>query len=855
MKDTRSILETAEKLYQKEKKKLGRGDKSCIEQFFAKYMTLEQLSWRLETEGEVLWRFAAGADKFTKTRWKNQIETIWKYKKTFPVLYHVKETYDKREVVMCLLITSGLSMAEADECLEACSTENPSYYVRPLYPLHYKEGFFRLLLRWNDKHEKKLTFRDCIELYEDYEKHLVACLADRWKNSEQEVNSLQKENRTQGITYYYQLAQKLGDSMIGWELPLSLERQDELQRMIVLQVHLERALEEKRDICSCDGITAANSRTRKRKQRGTIACLDLAERLSAESRIEEALRHFAEEGIRPMGEACWRAVSLIMREYGKSGRSGYENTPLFRERILSNRNKAVKQLKKVSLFEEDEKGGETILSFALDVELVKEKVRSQTGNTVLIAQVLQPEMRNGDTVFRKSSGSASQTALSLFLNEYLLWCKGKTGIREFGGIRHPLPFYRWNRREMIDFALACGVRTSTGLNPYMELLGWKGFRPVTIREEMVESALNLCEGTKNLPIPILLKLQSYVGYITARDVLRRMPDGFDATAADKGYRFWQRFQWYDIALTRAGAFGKTKVGEIQFGIIMMSAALIQFIQNENRNDEEKIRTEQELLRWLFEWETSADQTAQESPDRMGQITFSEYMENLNGFGTFYAEELADMILGEEKNYDSRKENGQKKQQEMIEGALIWTMGKAAQIDLRQYHSAGCLKTLYDQWFAVMGGINKVLGDNMGERLKNSCSSCMKMVEEYCIYWVFWGGTLNFSIGYYEKRFHLNHFAKDKRKTTRIEGSRWFKSIQELEEDLTVWHTISGNVRLIKNCYCRMSETEDIRAAYQKFLAKVNECKETLKEIIEYLTHGMTEAESLRYGYERILETL
>ena len=192
---------------------------------------------------------------------------------------------------------------------------------------------------------------------------------------------------------------------------------------------------------------------------------------------------------------------------------------------------------------------------------------------------------------------------------------------------------------------------------------------------------------------------------------------------------------------------------------------------------------------------------------------------------------------------------------MIEGALIWTMGKAAQIDLRQYHSAGCLKTLYDQWFAVMGGINKVLGDNMGERLKNSCSSCMKMVEEYCIYWVFWGGTLNFSIGYYEKRFHLNHFAKDKRKMTRIEGSRWFKSIQELEEDLTVWHTISGNVRLIKNCYCRMSETEDIRAAYQKFLAKVNECKETLKEIIEYLTHGMTEAESLRYGYERILETL
>lgn len=855
MENVNRVLKAAEKLYCTQKLKSSRLDKEKVKQELDSKILTEDLFMCLEQEGELLWRYAEEAVPFTKDEWMEQVEKIWKYKKTFPVLYHVKKVYDKREAAVCVLMTAKMNMGEADRYLEACSLENPSYDTRPLYQLHYKEGFFRLYFTWCDKHGAEASFRECIRLYEEYEKELYYFLLERLHAAELRESAMKEESITKDIAYYSELCKNLGASMKLWELPLSLERQDEMQRMIVLLSHFERALAEKRDIFSYEDVLAANCRTRKRNERGTKLCSSLIEHLSQKSRMEDAMHEFIKQGIAPMGEACWRAISFIMREYGKSGGSGYETTELFGKRIYSGRNKKVKCTKEFSLFVSDSNRVEEILSFALNTGTVKDLIRFETSNTTLISELWTPRGQRGENVFSELDSSASQTSLSLFLREYLLWCEGKTSCVEFGRTRRHLPFSRWNREKMIHFALACGTKTEIGMASYLELLGYGEFRPVSEREYVVETALQICQMSKKLPILSILEMQSYFPYFAAKDALIEMERCFNEKAAAKWYRFSERFRWYDIFLPGANEKDKFQITKVQFGLYMVLAETLKYGQCYGFTSEETSQMEQELLLWISGQNNGVCNKEQQDIEMMGQFTFSEYMQDIESFGDFYADELADIILGERQNKRNGLGDNGKQSLKRIENVLEWTLQNASIVPFVKYRNAAYLRRLFDQWFVVLGTVNRMVGKDMEEELAKKYSASMKFVEKQCIGWVFWGGTENFSLNYYEKNFHMNHFADDKPVNNQIVGSRWFKSIQKLESDLVMWNTLCENVQLIKKCYLCTAKTEETQRANQKFLDKVEECRNVIKDILEYLENGMTAAEGLQYRYQKILENL
>ena len=102
------VLETAEKLYCTQKEKsVSRGKEGFTRELLSE-LQMDELCMCLEREGKWLWRYAKDEVPFTKEQWAEQIGKIWKYKKTFPVLYHVRDVYDKREAAVCVLMTAKI---------------------------------------------------------------------------------------------------------------------------------------------------------------------------------------------------------------------------------------------------------------------------------------------------------------------------------------------------------------------------------------------------------------------------------------------------------------------------------------------------------------------------------------------------------------------------------------------------------------------------------------------------------------------------------------------------------------------------------------------------------------------------
>lgn len=74
------------------------------------------------------------------------------------------------------------NLAQEAEVITFLSAGNVSYDGRALYLLHFKEGFFKLVLTWNQQHADTISFEQAINAYEKYEITVLEKCRRKWQD-------------------------------------------------------------------------------------------------------------------------------------------------------------------------------------------------------------------------------------------------------------------------------------------------------------------------------------------------------------------------------------------------------------------------------------------------------------------------------------------------------------------------------------------------------------------------------------------------------------------------------------------------------------------------------------------------
>lgn len=311
------------------------GDSDVWKSLFDR-VSLEEISKELSKQSLSLFRYGDVEKSIDTLQWKYILEQSWKTGGHFPTLYKVNQIYDKREVVICFLMVMQFSLKEADEFLRAVSFNEQNYDNRELYPLHYKEGFFRFVILWNEQHDHVLSFDMAVDYYKKYEEIVsvyVLKMAEKVLGSKESLEDGKDLKKYKNMKYYCDLLEPIWKEMCQWKHPYTLRQQDILQRMLVLVSHAERAQREYNESGSED-MLEYNDKTRGLQDRGTRLCISIAEECAGISKFPDAMKCFADRELPEMGEAYWRAISYIMQAYAESGKSPYYESALIEKRIF-----------------------------------------------------------------------------------------------------------------------------------------------------------------------------------------------------------------------------------------------------------------------------------------------------------------------------------------------------------------------------------------------------------------------------------------------------------------------------------------------------------------------------------------
>ena len=385
----------------------------------------EAICREMERNTEALFRYSTDRPAIGAEKWSYIFEKSWKTGGHFPVLYKVDQIYDRREVVVCLMMAAGLAMEQADHFLEQISVKEQNYDNRMLYPLHFKEGFFRLVLTWNEKRETKLSFRKAVGYYQEYEQALGKYVTKWAENILERERGADHENENNTDTAYYcGILEPLLNEQKQWDFPYSLQQQDILQRMLVLCAAAERAQEEyeryKDKQETQPDLRQRNTRTRKVSERGTKLCLQVIKKCAVYTEFEDAITCFLEHAVPAMGEAYWRAYSVITTNYAESGGKQYTESSLIERRIFSRKNPDAKKIKRIALFEDDHTQ-KKVLSKSLRADTLSHYIQRESANTVLLAQLFRPVNRDADAVFDGQEAVSNYSLISEFLGCYTGW--------------------------------------------------------------------------------------------------------------------------------------------------------------------------------------------------------------------------------------------------------------------------------------------------------------------------------------------------------------------------------------------------------------------------------------------------
>ena len=828
---------------------------------FTKLMTdeaiIEKLSVDLAAEAKMLWRYEENATPFDKELWRKTIEDAWLKTGSFPVLYKENCVYDRREVVFCLLFFAGCKQSQEEELLNLLSAGEVSFDGRPLYQLHFKEGFFKLVLAWNRLNAETVSFEEAIVAYEKYEGLVFGRCKQKWQEIQPVYGQITEEEKRTSIymqiSHYYELCKALWQEAEKWSFPLGLLQQDELQRLIVLQAHLERFLEELK-AGKQYGITTRNRLTRRDTVRGTKYCDALLVKCCKQDKWESAAGLYLEEALPAMGEACWRSVSKWMKAYSECGRNAKEYDPYLSLPVRSVRNKDVKQYKKVAVFDADVPTDARYMSFAVDVEEIRKSIMKQSANTSMIAQLLQPQYRSENALFAKQISAVQQSALSLFLRSYFLWCEGKGVMKNQGIDRLPLPFYAYKRDMVIRFALACGCTSSVEMEAYLEFTGNAGLNPQKPAERLVFGALEwygaLSHDRKQSvsPVEVILTMQHY--YLYHLVALCQKKYGFDVEKRIF-LRFVRKFQMACIYEPEISEFsvknredGKKdnlqRYASLWFSVML----LLRCISMHVHSREKGLSLAKDILMRIWEEKEPFQEKyfhgylmCVTEPDALAE----EYLEN-----------LSDSCQWQEL-FSSVDEIDTKEVTEVLR-----MVSEQFQILVKVQESNSMeLKLLYEVLFYVLCAVREFVHVTDDEVLEAVYGKCLEQLQDAVVLWTFAGGSQNFSLSFYEQRFGMNHYRKSHEEIDYTQGNRWLRYLHELKEDREVWDEIIMDLKTINKSRSYIEKkallnAEKIYAMQEQLADRVEECRETLGNILSYLEeHGCEDnlVKRLRYIYQ------
>ena len=819
----------------------------------------EELAW----ETQSLWRYARNAAPFAAEQWMATLKS-WIHKGSFPVLYKEKCPYDKREVVFALQLVMGCREAQESEVITFLSAGNVSYDGRVLYPLHFKEGFFKLVLKWNQKNADTISFERSINTYEKYEITVLEKCRRKWQDLQDTYGQITRvENDTSvyaQTTYYYQLCESLWKEAADWSVPLGLLQQDELQRLIVLQAHLQRHLEEYQKHSQAE-IVERNRYTRKDSARGTKYCEALLQRCCKKNAWEEAVDLYVEEALPAIGEACWRSVSKWMKSYSASGKFAKEYDKYLSLPVRSVRNKAVKQYKKVPVFSADIQADVRYMSFAVDVEEIRKSIMEQSANTSMIAQLLHPQLRAENILFAKQPSDVPQAVLSLFLRSYFLWCEGKTGMKSQGIDRMPLPFYDYKRDMVIRFALACGCASGEELGEYLEFTGNAGLNLQNPAERLVAgalewyAALSYDEKQSTSPVEVILTMQCYYLYHLASVCQKKYGFTVDENVIVRYVRKYQLACIYEPKVAefsvknsdQANLIGGKQQNLQRYASLWFAVMLLlRCISRQVHSLEKGLSLAKDILQRIWE-----------EKEPFEEEYFSGYLMYVNepeDAAEEYLEYLSDSC-----QWSGLFPNVDKIDTEDIMVLLQLLSKHLPILDIARESNSMELKLLYEVMFYVLAAVREFVEVSEDAELEAAYGICLNRLQDAVILWTFAGGCRNFALSYYEQRFGLNHYGKSHDEADNTQGNRWLRYLHELKQDQEIWYEIVsdlGTINKSRNYIAkrRLLDEAEIAKLQEPLTKRVEECRETLVHIMTHLeTHDCEDnlVKQLRYIYQHV----
>ena len=731
---------TRQKMQEKTEERSGE-----LAQFITDESMIEKLAEDLAVDAKLLWRYEKTAIPFDKEQWRKTIKDAWLKKGSFPVLYKEKCVYDKREVVACILLITGFEPAQEEELISILSAGAVSFDGRPLYQLHFKEGFFKLVLAWKRRNAETISFEHAIASYEKYEGLVFDRCKQKWQEIQPVYGQITEEEKRASIymqiSHYYELCEALWQEAEKWSFPLELLHQDELQRLIVLQAHLERLLEELKAGTQY-GIITRNRLTRRDTARGTKYCEALLVRCCKQDKWENAAGLYLEEALPAMGEACWRSVSKWMKAYSECGRNAKEYDPYLSLPVRSVRNKDVKQYKKVAVFDADVPTDVRYMSFAVDAEEIRKSIMEQSANTSMIAQLLQPQYRSENALFAKQTSAVQQSALSLFLRSYFLWCEGKGGMKSQGIERLPLPFYAYKRDMVIRFALACGCTSSVEMEEYLEFTGNAGLNLQNPAERLVSGALEWYEALSHdrkqsvSPVEVILTMQHYYLYHLA--ALCQKKYGFTVEKRTI-LRFVRKFQMACIYEPEISEFsvknredGKKdnlqQYASLWFSVMLLLRCISMHVHSRGKG----LSLAKDILMRIWE--------EKEPFLEMYFHGYLMYITEPDDLAEEYLENLSDSCQWQEL-FSSVDEIDTK---EVMEVLRMVSEQFQILVKVRESNSME-LKLLYEVLYYVLCAVREFVHVTGDEVLEAVHGQCLEQLQDAVVLWTFAGGCQNFYI--------------------------------------------------------------------------------------------------------------
>ena len=781
---------------------------------------LENVCRILETNTKILLRFGNNDTTLNAEKWRYIVEKSWKAGGHFPVLYKVNQPYDKREVVIAFLMAAELNLENADRFLEDISVNEQNYENRKLYPLHFKEGFFRLVIRWNEKHEEKITFEEAVRYYEAYEVKIGLIIKKQAEQILEKQKELPEESCVEeeklevyrNLRYYAELLEPLWNEWKQWQCPYTFRQQDVLQRMLVLCAFAGRAeceyekgekervrdrecIQSREDMRNREGmqnregvrngtcvqnkksaqnrnntaiwnIRKRNAVTRGVRERGTRLCMSVTERCSGMTDFNEAIEYFVQNAAPAMGEAFWRSFSYIMKNYAESGGNQYANSPLTEKKVFSKRNLYTKKIKKIHLFHE-KKSQKEIFSFALRPRAVSEYIQKASANTVLLAELFIPARRDSGTIFGTQKAVSNYSLFSEFRCCYTDWLEGKIGQRVNGELREPMPYYRFKRELVIKYALACGCTSEKEMEEYLEFTGNTKLNVSVPSERLVLYAMEYCRkyGGRKQVIGAICNMQKLLVYYEAESCVKE----FGKEIRKRVHRLSKAFL-YDPAVEAFGkknlTFGKQEMLERYYMQNLLCDMVLKIWEMQSPDEISVMRPELVVDILLLT----------EGQIEIKTDSFLEKMKNRNwleGFEEEYIEELLEMYFEDETNEENTWKNVTGKtvaeKNEIIEVnekgkyrelmKIILTSLKSTMLSLDQiyYDNSMELNQLYEKLFFVLAIIERYVKEDFTREEVAICKDLKGWLRDACIAWTFYGGCENFAVSWYEQKYRLNHY--------------------------------------------------------------------------------------------------